>query len=216
MRGIIHAHSFYSFDSLLPPWAYLRFAIWHKLDFLCITDHNTLAGSRALARMNRCPRLQVVIGAEYATDRGDVIGLFVDEDIPERRFERVTQAIHDQGGLVLLPHPYRGRDRVDDDVWSAIDAVEVFNSRSSQASNRLALEQALAFDKPRYAGADIHTLWELLRNATFVSLDGDGSLRQQLLVAPRRLTTRATSRHIRRYSQVIKRIRRRAGFPGHQ
>ena len=210
----MHAHTYHSFDSLLPPCAYLRYALTQQLDFLCITDHNTLAGARAIARMNTSPRLQVVIGAEYATDNGDLIGLFLHEDIAERGWSRLIEAIHAQGGVVVLPHPYRGRDTLDEELWAAVDLVEVFNARSSAASNAAALEQARARGKPQCAGADIHTLWELVRTQTFVTLEGAGDLRHQLLAAPRHLSTRTVSRQVRRYSQVIKRIRRYAGFPG--
>jgi predicted metal-dependent phosphoesterase TrpH len=215
MRGLLHAHSYHSFDSLLPPAAYLAYAAWHKLDFLCITDHNTLAGSLAAARLNRNPRLQVIIGAEYATDRGDLIGLFLQEDIVERRCEQVIAAIHAQGGLVVLPHPYRSH-QLDDSLWSAVDVVEVFNARSSAVSNQHALAQAQSRGKPQSVGADIHTLWELARAATLMRLGGDEDLRTALVDAPRSFVTRPTSRHIPRYSQMVKRLRRRTGFPGHQ
>ena len=79
LRGLLHVHTWHSFDCLLPPTAYLAHARRARLDFVCVTDHNTLAGSLELARRNRDPRLEVVIGAEYATDRGDLIGLFLRE-----------------------------------------------------------------------------------------------------------------------------------------
>lgn len=213
LRGLMHVHTHHSFDSLLSPLAYLAYARRARLDFLCITDHNTLAGSMAAARRNRDPGLEVVIGAEYVTDLGDVVGLFLREEVQSRRFAEVVDEIHAQGGLALLPHPYRGH-AVDDALYAAVDLVEVFNARSSADANAHARADAERLGTAQCVGADIHTTWELLRNDTLVTLAGDGDLRQRLLVAPRSFSTRSTSRTLRRYSQVIKRIRRRVGFPG--
>ena len=214
LRGLIHVHTWHSFDSLLSPAAYLAYARRARLDFLAITDHNTLAGAREVARLNRDHRLEVVIGAEYATDRGDVIGLFLTDEVVSRRFDGVIAEIRAQGGLAVLPHPYRGRD-TDPDRIAAVDLVEVFNARSGAEANASALAAAERLGVAQLAGADVHTAWELLRNGTLVRLDGSGPLRQQLLGAPRSLSTRATPRTLRRYSQVVKRIRARIGLGGH-
>lgn len=214
-RGLFHVHTWHSFDGLLPPWAYLAHARRAGLDFLCVTDHNTLAGARAVAAANRDPSLEVVIGAEYATERADVIGLFLREEVSSRRFDEVVSEIHAQGGLAVLPHPFRHRAGVlDDEIFAAVDAVEVFNARSSVDENALALAAAVRHDKPQLAGPDAHTLWELLRGGTLVTLEGDQPLREALLSAPRSFSTRRTSRNVRRYSQVVKRLRRRLRLPG--
>ena len=215
MRGLIHTHTYYSFDSLLPPWAYLWYANRRGLDFLCITDHNTLAGARAAARLNRNPRLQVVIGAEYATDQGDIVGLFLHEEIRERACQAVIQAIHAQGGLALLPHPYRGH-QLDEGMCAAVDLVEIFNARTSAAANQRGQEQAQSRRKPQLVGADTHTLLELIRNQTSVSLEGDHDLKKRLLQGPRSFTTHSSSRLLRRYSQVVKRVRQRVGLAGYR
>ncbi len=213
-RGLVHVHTWHSFDCLLAPAAYLAYARRARLDFIAVTDHNTLAGARAVAALNRDPRLEVVIGAEYATDRGDVIGLFLTDDVVARRFDAVIDEIRAQGGLALLPHPYRGRD-LDPDRIAAVARVEVFNARSGVEANAAALADAQRLGTPQVAGADIHTTWELLRNGTLVTLAGSGTLRERLLAAPRRLAARPTARTLRRYSQVVKRVRALVGLGGH-
>lgn len=215
LRGLVHVHTWHSFDCLLPPAAYLAYARRARLDFLCITDHNTRAGALDVARQNRDPRLEVVIGAEYATDQGDLIGLFLREEVRSRRFGEAAAEIHAQGGLALLPHPYRGRV-TDPSRYEAVDLVEAFNARSSSASNAAASADAERLAKPVTAGADIHTAWELLRGGTLVQLGGEGPLRERLLGAPRRLAARSSHRNLRRYSQLVKRFRSRAGFDGHR
>jgi predicted metal-dependent phosphoesterase TrpH len=215
LRGLVHAHSYHSFDSLLPPRAYLAYARHKRLDFLCLTDHNTIEGSIEIARLNRDPDLQIVVGAEYATDRGDVIGLFLSKEITDRRWEAVIDGIRDQGGLVLLPHPHRNH-YLDESIWQDVDLAEVFNARSSASANTAAQGDALKYSTQQIIGTDIHTLWELVRNDTFVSLDGEGSLRQQLLEAPRSFTVRSSSPWLTWYSQAVKASRRRLGHPGHR
>jgi predicted metal-dependent phosphoesterase TrpH len=215
LRGLLHAHTWHSFDCLLPPVAYLAYARRARLDFVCITDHNTLAGSLELARHNRDPHLEVVIGAEYATDRGDLIGLFLREEVLSRDFDEAAAEIHAQGGLALLPHPYRGRV-TDAARYQAVDLIETFNARSSGVSNASAAADAERLAKPVSAGADIHTAWELVRDGTLLELGGEGALRERLLEAPRRLITRASHRNLRRYSQLVKRVRSRVGFDGHR
>src|SRR2546426_5104501 len=165
MRGLMHVHTWHSFDSLLPPAAYLAYARRARLDFLAITDHNTLAGAQAAEVMNRNKGLEIVIGGEYATDRGDVIGLFLTDEVISRRFDEVIAEIRAQGGLALLPHPYRGRDS-DPQRIAAVDLVESFNARSGAEANDRARAEAERLGVPQVAGADIHTAWELLRNGT--------------------------------------------------
>jgi hypothetical protein len=65
-------------------------------------------------------------------------------------------------------------------------------------------------------GTDIHTLWELVRNDTFVTLEGEGPLRQQLLEAPRSFTMRSSGPWLTWYSQTVKASRRRLGHAGHR
>ncbi|MGH2456538.1 MAG: PHP domain-containing protein [Candidatus Limnocylindria bacterium] len=214
-RGLFHVHTWHSFDALLPPRAYLAYARRARLDFLCVTDHNTLAGARAVAAANRDPRLEVVIGAEYATDRADVIGLFLEREVRSRTFAAVVGEIHDQGGIAVLPHPFRHRGAdLDDALVHGVDLVETFNARSSVAENERAQAAAERLARPRLAGPDIHTAWELLRNGTLVEVEGEGPLRDVILTAPRTFTTRLTPRTVRRYSQVVRRVRRRVGLGG--
>lgn len=215
MRGLVHCHTYYSFDSLLPPSVYVWYANRCRLDFLCVTDHNTLAGARAAARLNRNPRLQIVIGAEYTTDQGDIIGLFLHDEIRERACQAVIEGIHAQGGLAILPHPYRGH-QLDDQVWAAVDLVEIFNARTSAVGNRRAQEESKSRRKRELVGADTHTLVELMRNQTCVSFEDDGDLKECLLQGPRSFSTRSSPRVLRRYSQIVKRVRRRVGLAGSQ
>ena len=119
-------------------------------------------------------------------------------------------------------------DETFDSVWDAIEdtpqEAENMRLRSRlmialtehiESSGWTQVSAAERLGVTQLAGADVHTAWELLRNGTLVRLDGSGPLRQQLLGSPRSLSTRATPRTLRRYSQVVKRIRARIGLGGH-
>ncbi|MEM2899900.1 MAG: PHP domain-containing protein, partial [Thermoplasmata archaeon] len=125
-----HIHSGYSFDALMKPEKIIRIAKKKKLDGVAITDHNTIKGSIEAAKMTKNQDFIVISGTEIATDYGDIIGLYIDEEIRARRCLEVIDEIHTQGGLVVLPHPYKGHI-LNDEVLSRIDLIEVFNGRCS-------------------------------------------------------------------------------------
>jgi hypothetical protein len=50
--------------------------------------------------------LGVIAGQEVATAEGPLVGLFLDEDVPDGRpLAETAAAIHAQGGLVMVPDP---------------------------------------------------------------------------------------------------------------
>ena len=155
IRGIVHCHSRYSYDSLTSISAYLKVAQRQNLDFIILTDHDTIAGSQALKAVAalRLPHLQVPIAAEYQTDEGDVIAAFIDGDVRARNFTDFVTEVREQNGLLLLPHPYVGH-KAPEKAAAACDLVEVFNSRTSESNNSRAYELATSLGKHRYAGAD--------------------------------------------------------------
>jgi predicted metal-dependent phosphoesterase TrpH len=209
LRGIIHCHSRYSYDSLTSISAYLRVARRQSLDFIILTDHDTIAGSQALkaAAALRLPHLQVPIAAEYLTDEGDVIAAFIDRDVRARKFADFVTEVREQNGLLLLPHPYVGH-QAPEKVAAACDLVEVFNSRTGKSKNSRANELAASQGKYRYAGADAHFARSIC--GAVVEVENRGSLRSSILNgSPRWNTARTTSRWEFGASQLIKAWKRR-------
>ena len=79
-----------------------------SLDLIAVTDHETIDGglrARDLAvRMGY--RFEVIVGAEITTRQGHLLALFLEQDVA--RFQSLSdtlQAIHEQGGLAVAPHP---------------------------------------------------------------------------------------------------------------
>lgn len=160
MKAIIHLHSSSSFDSITDPKAIVDKAVTHKINVLCITDHDTIEGSvkaNEYAKTHYKEAIKIVIGAEFSTDWGDIIGINIKENIDSKDAKYVVENIKKQGGLVLLPHPFDSHKNIEYLAQEA-DMIEVFNARSKPENNQKALELATKFDKPTYVASDAHFL----------------------------------------------------------
>src|SRR5215472_1515818 len=136
-RCLFHVHTRCSFDSLLSPRKIVSRAREMRVDVLIVTDHNTIQGSldvRALANGN--PPI-VITAAEYQSEKGDIVGLFLQEEIRSRRSDEIIQQIRAQGGVVVLPHPYKGH-KLDDELLAGVDLIETHNARCTDSDNERA------------------------------------------------------------------------------
>lgn len=163
----MHLHTARSFDCLSSPAAVLSVARARGMDRICVTDHNEIAAAQALKA--RFPA-HVIVGEEVKTAEGvDVIGLFLTEIIPARTPALETcRRIHDQGGIVYVPHPFvggkGGGGRVLQQIAEHVDALEGFNARvHDPALNARAVSWGNTHGVPLGAGSDAHTLREIAR-----------------------------------------------------
>lgn len=156
----LHIHSKYSYDSLLSPDKILRVAKKKGLTGIAVTDHNTIKGGFVAEKINRDRDFTIIIGSEINTEIGDIIGLCISEEIQARNSIEVIEEIKDQGGLVILPHPFRGH-KLNQFIIEHSDAIEVFNGRSNELQNSQALEFAKKYNKPMIAGSDAHFASEI-------------------------------------------------------
>lgn len=210
-RCLFHVHTHRSFDSLLSPRKVLERARELGADVLIVTDHNTIQGSRELQRLAKGGPPRVVAAAEYQSEKGDIIGVFLREEIHTRRSAEILEQIHSQGGLAVLPHPFRGHS-LDDALLAGVDLIEVHNSRCSDSDNSRGAQLALDWNRPVLAGADAHCSWELgsALNELLTEVPvSDSDLQAQLLRAPRRMITQRTPALCRPYSQMVKAVRTR-------
>ena len=165
----MHTHSEYSPDSRTSLKRQAAAVKAAGLDVVCATDHNTIEGALRLREL--ADGFRVIVGEEVSTSDGEIIGLFLDKVIPRGLTAEATIArIHDQGGLVSVPHPfsrnrrYHLRRSVLDRVWKDIDCIEVFNAREAFTQDNL---RAAAFAKekelPGAVGSDAHRASEIGR-----------------------------------------------------
>jgi predicted metal-dependent phosphoesterase TrpH len=109
LRLDLHNHTAFSPDGLMSPAVLLAAAKARGLSCIAITDHNTIRGAlQGAALAESDPTLpRVIPGMELSTRDGEVIGLYLSEEIPSRltAVEAIVR-IKAQGGLVCLPHPF--------------------------------------------------------------------------------------------------------------
>ncbi|ENN96584.1 PHP domain protein [Methanocaldococcus villosus KIN24-T80] len=160
MKVDIHVHSINSKCSLNPKSLLRKMCKKYNL-IPAVCDHNKLT------------KLDFAIpGEEVATNRGEFLALFIEEEIPGNLdiFEALDQ-VKEQGGLICIPHPFdskRKRSLIkfnileDREFLRYVDIVEVFNSRCrSLEPNIKAFEYAIKYNFPMGFGSDAHFIWEL-------------------------------------------------------
>jgi hypothetical protein len=136
------------------------------LSVLCITDHNSIAGAlKAKEYAKNDPDIEVVIGEEVSTRDGEVIGLFLTEEIPmDLSAEETILRIRKQGGLVLAPHPYSGHVSAVGSLIETldVDGIEILNGGHIDGiANRKALESSKCGKWACVAGSDAHALGQM-------------------------------------------------------
>ncbi|MEE9474359.1 MAG: PHP domain-containing protein [Candidatus Hydrothermarchaeaceae archaeon] len=180
MKFDLHIHSKYSGDCRMEPADILKTAKKVGLDGVAITDHDTVRGGLEASRIDS--DIEVITGAEIRTNRGEVIGYFLNEEIKGKDFFEVTDAIRDQGGIVCIPHPFDVfrvyRLKPTEEVLGVADCIEVLNSRCTvnsmnEKARRLAEERGLGMT----AGSDAHYISEI--GASGVIVDAPEDLRNK-------------------------------------
>jgi predicted metal-dependent phosphoesterase TrpH len=166
-----HTHSHYSRDSVINPRSFIDNCIRKGMTCVAVTDHNEIEGAFVIDKLVReqgAP-LKVVVGEEVKTSEGEIIGLFLKEWVPrDLSPEETVRAIHEQGGLAVVPHPYDifRRSVIKPDalerVKETVDAIEGFNCRNiMQRHDDRAKALARSVAKPMTVGTDSHSPWEL-------------------------------------------------------
>jgi len=159
MKIDFHVHTTYSYDALIKPKELARKSA--KLGVIpVVADHNTIASHKPMRSLS----VPFIPGEEIYTGIGELMGLYVNEEIPRKTsFIETLDRIHEQGGLAYLPHMYdKGRHGMSDaELASKADIIEVFNARClSSELNLKAKEFADSMKKLQAVGSDSHFLFE--------------------------------------------------------
>ena len=165
MKYDLHIHSKYSSDGILDPEEIVKIAVKRGLKGIAITDHNTIRGGlRAKKYENK--DFTVIVGSEISTERGEIIGLFLEEEIESKDVSSVVSEIKEQNGIIILPHPFdelrhSAFHPTEGDV-KFIDCIEGFNSRCVyQKYNERSVEFAMKHNLTITAGSDAHFAREI-------------------------------------------------------
>ena len=121
LRLDLHIHSERSFDGCMSLSEIVALARERGLNGVAICDHD-----RVLDEVPEFDDFLVIPATEVSTERGHLLGLFVREPIETRKFSESVTAIHAQGGLAVIAHPFEHSTDANrlDDVMSRLDGVE--------------------------------------------------------------------------------------------
>jgi predicted metal-dependent phosphoesterase TrpH len=182
-RCDLHLHSHHSFDSLVTPRAIFRTARRRGLRAIAVTDHETIAGGLE-ARAAAPKDLVVIVGCEIHTECGDIVCLFLREEIRSRDALGVIAEAHGQGGIAFLPHPLQSHPAsIPDAVLDACDGFEGLNSRAG------------SFSPVSVSGDSTH--WERLAGKAVLG-NSDAHFASQIGLAWTEITGPATEENVRR------------------
>lgn len=173
VRADLHNHTYYSPDSILSPEELVRRCRKRGINCVAVTDHNTVRGgieARRMVEERGIEDLRVIVGEEVRSAEGEILGLFLSEDIPRGLSgEETIDRIRAQGGIVGVPHPFDSlRSALDYDRMKAladrIDFIESYNARIVfRHHNRKAGTFAAEHGLPVSAASDAHSPWEVGR-----------------------------------------------------
>jgi hypothetical protein len=136
------------------------------LDAVAITDHDTIEGAREFRRLARSTghALQVIVGEERTlADGSHLIGLFIERAIESTSLEGAIREVEEQGGLCLIPHPFRRKDGLLrhgleplKHFGNRVAGFELFSAKCSSAENRMATELLTVAGLAPFGGSDAH------------------------------------------------------------
>jgi predicted metal-dependent phosphoesterase TrpH len=192
----LHMNPSWSHDCAVTPEELVAYAQAVGLGAIAVTDHNVFGGALEAAELAREHDLVVIPGEEIKTDgQGEVIGLFLKEEIPRGlSFADTIAAIRTQNGLVYLPHPFDRLHSIPDPATlhrhlADIDVFEVYNARLLfEAYNDEALRFAAKYNLTMGAGSDAHVLQGV----------GTGAMRMRAFHGPEELLLSLHSAHVLR------------------
>lgn len=163
IKTVFHVHTDHSDDCNRSVGQLIELCRQRGVGCITITDHDTIAGAREMASAAAGSDLNVIIGEEISTTGGHVIGLFLQEEIEPGLSPRETaRAIKEQGGLVVIPHPFNwmfgcGLCGHVYELLDLIDAVEVCNAQNAWAVPNIRAERfAKQYHFPQIVGTDLH------------------------------------------------------------
>jgi glycosyltransferase involved in cell wall biosynthesis len=213
----LHMHTDHSHDCATPVEVLLATARDQGLGAIAVTDHNVITGAHEAREQAAKYGVKVIVAEEVKTaDQGEVIGLFIEQQIPRGMTLAETVAeIRRQGGLVYVPHPFDRMHAVPDyehllGIVDDIDAIEVYNPRVAIGSfNEEAERFAAKYRILAAAGSDSHVA-QGLGSVRVRMADFDGP--QEFLEALREaeITTKPSSLL---YVQALKFLETRATPP---
>jgi hypothetical protein len=156
----LHIHSKYSEDAIGSPKEIIKSVKKKGLNGIAITDHNTIKGGLAGAKLSN-KDFVVIPGIEISTSDGHLIALNIKKDVPKGlSVEETVDKIIDLGGTPIVPHLFRTMSGIKEDklkdMINKISTIEIFNSCSIPKSNYKMSKTAKKYNLGGTGGSDSH------------------------------------------------------------
>ena len=183
-RGIFHVHSEFSPDSKVALATVVKTARKARLDFVVVTDHNTLDGRAAYQKMPAPHEPLLIFGDEITTPDGHLIALGISHEPPEsvKTSQALIDWIHQSGGWAVVAHPVGERTPWKNWNVRGADGMEIYNfAYAFYLQNKLKLSAKASFLSPRgflksanHISEKAFQLWneQLARGGNFAAFGG--------------------------------------------
>ena len=167
IKADLHVHTMRSIDSYMTYQQLIEACQAKGVNCIAVADHGTTLGAR---EMSGIAPFKIIICEEVRTPYGEIMGMFLHEDIPDRiPVDEAIRRIREQGGLVCIPHPYDlvrpsafRNEKALQSVADKADIIEVYNSRSLfPGTEKKARALAQQHGKLISAGSDAHSPSEI-------------------------------------------------------
>lgn len=203
-RADIHIHTTASDGTMSPRELLDHVATLGTLTAIAITDHDRLDGSLwAYARRDRYP-FDIIPGVEVSSAEGHILALWVTEPVPQQlSMAETAAAIHEQGGIAILAHPFFTQMqhirraakayRADPEylIHAGLDGLEGYNAAVIlPGTNRVAQRAARFLGMAQTGGSDAHTLGAVGCGVTHYAGSSADDLRAAILAKETRITGR--------------------------
>lgn len=157
IKADLHVHTNSSSDSLITPKDLVFYAKKRGLNAVAVTDHNQIANALKIAKETD---FLIIPGIEISSEKGHVVGLNLQEVIPQGlSVDETVDKIHSAGGVAIACHSYAWfKGSLKNNVTENFDAIEVINARAHpfKQSIKKAEELATKLRLSRVAGTDAH------------------------------------------------------------
>ena len=152
----LHVHSEASPDGRMSIDEIVKTAKAKGLSAVAVCDHDAVMGE-----VPEYADFLIIPATECSTELGHMLGLFVREPVCSKPLCDAAEAVHAQGGITVMAHPFEHRTDTDriDAALPFIDGVEVWNGRAERkikAANAMAAAYAEEHGKLCTAGSDAH------------------------------------------------------------
>lgn len=179
----VHTNKYSKCSSIAPDHAVVR-AKERGLDGICLVEHNAIWDRKEIQHLSKRHNYLVLRGMEINTGYGHILVFGLDGYSNEMmNIEQLRRIVEQEGGLMIAAHPFRTpvypqggygdwhlnlpfEQGIKRRVFSLVDGLEIFNSRSKPDESLLALKICQYLQLKSVSGSDAHKLPEVGTSVT--------------------------------------------------